>query len=226
MLLDKRQVQDNLRNREGKRVFYLAKGDILTSDARDFLTREHIAVLPAEQAKPESYRLLNGGTVTEKPEQYTHLNAQVLVPKTHPRIRFRGMVDTLEAALLRCIGEAPRQKKPLEELLELARKLIRCDVLEQPVGAFEIDGLDEAQQRQHSHFPQKYYGIPHFMPQPTDPASVLALNWVRCIARQTELAAVAAFTDENGCPTRGDILQAMNRMSSMLYILMIREKAE
>ena len=226
MLLDKRQVQDNLRNRDGKRVFYLAKGDILTSDARDFLTREHIAVLPAEQAKPESYRLLNGGTVTEKPEQYTHLNAQVLVPKTHPRIRFRGMVDTLEAALLRCIGEAPRQKKPLEELLELARKLIRCDVLEQPVGAFEIDGLDEAQQRQHSHFPQKYYGFPHFMPQPTDPASVLALNWVRCIARQTELAAVAAFTDENGCPTRGDILQAMNRMSSMLYILMIREKAE
>lgn len=226
MLLDKHQVQDNLRNRDGKRVFYLAKGDILTSDARDFLTREHIAVLPAEQAKPESYRLLNGGTVTEKPEQYTHLNAQVLVPKTHPRIRFRGMVDTLEAALLRCIREAPRQKKPLEELLELARKLIRCDVLEQPVGAFEIDGLDEAQQRQHSHFPQKYYGIPHFMPQPTDPASVLALNWVRCIARQTELAAVAAFTDENGCPTRGDILQAMNRMSSMLYILMIREKAE
>lgn len=226
MLLDKRQVQDNLRNRDGKRVFYLAKGDILTNDARDFLTREHIAVLPAEQAKPESYRLLNGGTVTEKPEQYTHLNAQVLVPKTHPRIRFRGMVDTLEAALLRCIGEVPRQKKPLEELLELARKLIRCDVLEQPVGAFEIDGLDEAQQRQHSHFPQKYYGIPHFMPQPTDSASVLALNWVRCIARQTELAAVAAFTDENGCPTRGDILQAMNRMSSMLYILMIREKAE
>ena len=226
MLLDKRQVQDNLRNRDGKRVFYLAKGDILTSDARDFLTREHIAVLPAEQAKPESYRLLNGGTVTEKPEQYTHLNAQVLVPKTHPRIRFRGMVDTLEAALLCCIREVPRQKKPLEELLELARKLIRCDVLEQPVGAFEIDGLDEAQQRQHSHFPQKYYGIPHFMPQPTDPASVLALNWVRCIARQTELAAVAACTDENGCPTRGDILQAMNRMSSMLYILMIREKAE
>ena len=225
MLLDWQQVRDNLRNREGKRVFYLAKGDILTSQAKDFLSREHIAVLPAEQAKPESYRLLSGGTVTEKPEQYTHLNAQVLVPKTHPRIYFRGAVDTLEAALIACIPAVPQQRKPLEELLALARRLIRCDVLEEPVGDVVIDGLDEAQQRQQSHFPQQYFGIPHFMPQPADSAAIQALNWVRCMARQAELAAAAAFTDENNRPVRGDILQAMNRMSSMLYILMLREKA-
>ena len=35
----------------------------------------------------------------------------------------------------------------------------------------------------------------------------------------------AAFSDENGCAERTDILRAMNRMSSMIYILMIREKA-
>ena len=33
------------------------------------------------------------------------------------------------------------------------------------------------------------------------------------------------FTDENGNCTREDILRSLNRMSSMLYILMIREKA-
>ena len=64
------------------------------------------------------------------------------------------------------------------------------------------------------------------MPQPTDSASVLALNWVRCIARQTELAAVAAFTDRDGLPTRTDILRALNRMSSMIYILMVQIKGK
>ena len=68
MLYSKKQVQDNLRNRDGKRVFYLGKEDILTSEARDYLTEQRIEILPAEQAKPERYRLLGGGFVTEKPE--------------------------------------------------------------------------------------------------------------------------------------------------------------
>ena len=66
MLYTKGAVRDNIRNREGKRVFYLGKGDQLTSDARDFLTRERIEILPAEQAKPERYRLLNGGYISKK----------------------------------------------------------------------------------------------------------------------------------------------------------------
>ena len=225
MLLTEKEVRDNLRNRAGKRVFYLGKGDQLSSSARDYLSRERIEILPAEQAKPDRYRLLSGGYLEEKPEHMTHLNGEFLVPKTHPRIAFRGMVDTLEAALLCCMGEVTRQKKVLQEILELTRRLIRCDVLNEPVGAVVLDGLDEQAQRRHSHFPQEYYGIPHFMPSAEDPPQVLALNWVRTLARQTELAAVRAFTDENGNPTRGDILQAMNRVSSMLYILMIREKS-
>ena len=65
-------VRANIRNRDGKRVFYLGKGDRLTSEARDHLARERIEILPAEQAKPEHYRLLNGGQLTEKPEHMTH----------------------------------------------------------------------------------------------------------------------------------------------------------
>ena len=67
MLYTEQNVRDNLRNREGKRVFFLGKGDQLTSGARDFLSREKIPILPAEQAKPEQYSLLCGGFVTEKP---------------------------------------------------------------------------------------------------------------------------------------------------------------
>ena len=54
MLYTEENVRDNLRNRQGKRVFYLGKGDQLTSGARDFLRRERIEILPAEQAKPLS----------------------------------------------------------------------------------------------------------------------------------------------------------------------------
>ena len=102
MLLTEKAVRENIRNRDGKRVFYLSKGDQLTSSARDFLSRERIAILPAEQAKQERYQLLTGGYLTEKPEHLTHLNAEFLVSKSHPRIVFRGKLDTLEAELILC----------------------------------------------------------------------------------------------------------------------------
>ena len=94
MLYSEEAVRANLRNRDGKRVFYLGKGDQLTSAARDWLNRERIPILSPEQAKKEHYRLLSGGTVTEKPEHMTHLNSEVLVSKDHPRIVFRGKIDT------------------------------------------------------------------------------------------------------------------------------------
>ena len=68
MLYNQENVRDNVRNREGKRVFYLAKGDQLTSGARDFLSRERIEILPAALARAASYRLLNGASLEEKPE--------------------------------------------------------------------------------------------------------------------------------------------------------------
>lgn len=227
MLYTKEAVQANLRNREGKRVFYLGKGDQLTSDARDFLTRERIQVLPAGQAKKERYPLLSGGFVEEKPEHMTHLNGEYLVPKTHPRIRFRGRMDTLEAELLLCQLEGSRElQQQLGEILTLARNILRWDVLEEPVQETPLLGLSQDELRQHSHRPQDFYGIPHFMPQVSDGKQILQLNKARCAAREAELAAAEAFCDREGRVTRLDILRALNRMSSALYLLMIQEKAK
>ena len=226
MLYDEKAVRDNLRNRDGKRVFYLGSGDQLTPSARDWLTRERIAILPASQAKRERYRLENGGYIEEKPEHMTHLNGEYLVSKAHPRIGFRGAMDSLEAELLLTQHSCPQLEKALGEILALARRLIRCDVLEEPVGEFTLCGLTQAQQRQHSHFPQEHYGIAHFMPEAADGQAVLLLNRCRTAARAAELQAVRAFADPRGLPCRPDILQALNRMSSMLYILMLREKAK
>ena len=225
MLYTEEMVRMNIRNREGKRVFYLGKSDTLTPGARDWLTRERIPVLDAREAKPEEYRLLSGAVLREKPEHMTHLHSNVLVPKTHPRIRFRGRMDALEAELLLCQLECAQWRKELGEILALARNLIRWEVMEEPATQEKLCGLTEGELRSHSHRPQDYYGQTHFMPDVTDGAAVLHLNRCRAVAREAELAAAEAFTGENGNCTREDLLRVLNRMSSMIYILMIREKA-
>ena len=224
MLYTEEAAKANVRNREGKRVFYLGTGDQLTPGARDWLRRERIEILSGQQARPERYKLAGGGYLEEKPEHLTHLNGEVLVRKDHPRIAFRGCLDTLEAELILAQLAAPEMEKQLGEVLELARKLIRCDVLEEPVQAERLCGLTEQEQRERSHRPQDFYGQAHFMPSAGDGMAMARLNRVRCAAREAELKAVEAFQDREGNPTRTDILRALNRMSSMIYILMVQAK--
>lgn len=226
MLYCEETVKSNIRNRDGKRVFYLKNEDTLTPSARDFLRREHIEILPAQQAKPTEYHLENGAFFQEKPEHFTHLRGNILVPKTHPVIAFRGAMDTLQAELLLSYAPVPsHMHQDLDALLTLARSIIRWDVMQEPAKVDSLCGMTEAQLRQRSHDPAKYYGIPHFMPASTDAPAILQLNLCRCHARTAERAAAQAYLDENGNCCRPDLLQALNRMSSMLYILMIRLKS-
>jgi ethanolamine utilization cobalamin adenosyltransferase len=198
----------------------------MTPSARDFLQRERIEILPASLAKPEEYRLENGAVLPEKPEHYTHLRGNILVPKTHPVIAFRGTMDCLQAELLLAQQAAPEElRKDIGEILTLARNILRWDVMGELAKVDKLCGLTMDEQRSHSHRPQEFYGQPHFMPEYTDGPALLQLNRARCAARAAELAAAQAFTDANGTCSRNDLLQVMNRMSSMLYILMIRLKA-
>ncbi len=226
MLFSLENARDNIRNREGKRVFYLGKGDQLSVAARDFLNRERIEILSADKARPDRYRLQSGGYLEEKPEHMTHLQGDVLVCKTHPRIAFRGAMDALEAELLLCGAALPDLREDLQSVLDLARKILQCEVLDKPLEEEKLCGLTQEELRAHSHRPQDFYGQPHFMPSMTDTEAVLRLNKVRTSARNAELKAVAAFVQEDGKILREDILRGLNRMSSMLYILMIKQKAD
>ena len=226
MLYDVTAVKANIRNRDGKRVFFLEQKDTLTPSARDWLRSERIEILPATAAKILEYSLEDGGTTTEKPEHMTHLRGNILIPKSHPIIAFRGAMDTLEAEILLAqLSVAPKLRQSLEEILTLARNILRWEVMEEPATADTLCGLTPQQLRSHSHFPQNYYGQPHFMPSCADGISILHLNKVRCAVRNAELAAVRAFYGDNGSCLRPDILILLNRMSSMVYILMIRQKA-
>lgn len=226
MLYNEENVRANIRNRDGKRVFYLGQGDNLTPSARDWLRQERIEILPAAQARPDAYHLQNGAEFSVKPEHYTHLRGNILVSKTHPVIAFRGAMDTLQAELLLAQAAAQQMRGALGEILDLSRKILSWEVMEEPAQIEVLCGLTMDEQRRHSHFPQEYYGQPHFMPAYTDGVALLQINRARCAARAAERAAADAFVAADGSCTRPDILQMLNRMSSMLYILMIRLKAE
>ena len=224
MLYTEENVRANIRNREGKRMFCLGKGDQLTSSARDFLTRERIEIRSPEQMQITRYQTVNGAYLEEKPEHMTHLRGNLLVNKTHPVIAFRGKLDSFQAELILGQLEIPKEAKRLGEILDFSRHLIRCDVMQEPVSREKLCGLGEQELRRRSHFPQEVYGKPHFMPEAADGLLIARLNRLRSLAREAELAAAAAFTDPEGNCTRTDILRALNRISSMLYIMMIEHK--
>lgn len=206
----------------------------LTPGARDWLAAHKIqAVFPAGREDPAApvsakYRTLFGATLNEKPEHMTHLKGNILVRKDHPRIAFRGMIDALEGEIMlaqQASHEYPALVKELGEALDLVRRLIRCDVLDEPVGELRLCGYDAGQLREYSHYPDKYLGQPHFLPAYTDGPALLAVNKVRTLVRQTELSAYGAFKDVEGNVTRGDIILALNRLSSLMWIIMIKLKA-
>lgn len=220
-----------IRVQDGKRVFFLEEGDRLTPAAQEWLRQNHVAIVHQRQAPPQRYQTLFGAELLNKPEYMTHLTGNTLVFKDHPRIRFRGMLDTLQADILlaqqaaKTGGCEPLFQK-LQEALDFVRSLIRSDVLGEPVSCKTLCSLKPDELRAQSHRPQDYYGQPHFMPDGTMSPVLLWLNKVRTTIRQTELAAYAAFRTPDGAVKREDILLWLNRLSSLFWILMIQCKVQ
>ena len=164
----------------------------------------------------------------DKPEHMTHLRDNLLVPKTHPRIRLRGKLDSLEALLLQTIAQANELGRTeiasgLAECFALARDILSAEVKEQPLPPFKLLGMDSGALRHASHHPEQFAGIPHPVPHADMGALCLALNFLRTQVREAELAAAAAFcSDREGC-ARTDLVEALNRMSSAVYLLFLKE---
>lgn len=183
-----------------KGTFTLQAGDVLTPSARDLLRKRGIS--PTEG----------------KPEHLTHLHPGELVPKTHPRIAYRGKLDSLQGQILLAMKEEGAPFQALEEMLEFCRSLMRCDVLGEAVPEILLHGMTEGELRHRSHNPEKYYGTPHILPHGGDSRVLLWLNYLRTQIRETELMSYSAF------PDRTDIHRALNRLSSLCWILCLEER--
>jgi len=230
----------------GCSVWHVEPGTILTPAARDFLREHHIELCYGTPAEPygkmtveplsgaggkSRYRdALTGAELAEKGEHMTHLRGNLLVPKTHPRIAFRGKLDCLMAQLMGVQLVAEEEGKAalaedLEELLTHLRHILAAEVKDQPLESVRLLGMDSDEIRRVSHHVKEHIGIDHPIPSYKMGRTCTALNRLRTQVRETELVAASAFAKEDGSCSRVDILQALNRLSSCVYILFCRNLA-
>lgn len=183
---------------------------------------------PALMKEPEKgYLLMDSGRVVEiKPESHTHLKGRKLVPKNHKRIKFRGKLDILEANFINVIIEA--QMSGLKELIEdltqifdFTKTIMRAEVMDETLQFIDFKGWSDEDIREYSHYPDKYFGVKHFIPDPRYGKMFASINILRTLVRELEVTAVDAFYDEDSKTVeREDIVLALNRLSSLIYIIM------
>lgn len=221
------------------RSISIAPGDIVTPAARDFLREHGFTTERPGGAQPEMPRTaipaagarryigVDGTAYAEKPEHMTHLRGNVLVGKNHPRILFRGKLDSLQArtieAQLTARDEGRRGlSDDLGEVLAFTRDVLASEVKDEPFARDTVFGLGEQELREMSHDPRRHFGLGHPVPDADMGTCAAALNSLRTLVREAELAGVAAFVDDGGSVARPDLLRAMNRLSSAVYILLCR----
>ena len=164
-----------------------------------------------------------GCSVREKPEGLTHLDATTLAPKTHPRIILRGKLDSAIASIVLTQTQYdPKKVLPkelpawLSDLRSWLGQVLRAEVTGESVPDLGMGDFDFTMIHAMSHAPEKHLGHDHLVPDVSHGFNAALLNKLRAEVREVELAA-AGLTS----PERPDIVRALNRLSSALYVLMI-----
>lgn len=213
-------------------LFEIPSDSLLTPAAKDFLSTNKITVKITERNTKKDRSYVNsytGVTCSEKPEFMTHLFGNILVDKDDPRIAFRGKIDSLQAQILEIMLLLQRDNREellgkLKEILNYAREILKAEVLEEPLEEILLFGLDNAGLRDRSHNAGKYYHVKVLhLPDISYGEIYIKLNSLRCSIRETELVAVKAFKIKKNTFLRKDIIQALNRLSSSIHILMCEE---
>lgn len=181
--------------------------------------------------KPKYVDYETGAFYYDKPEHMTQLFGNKLVCKDHPRILFRGKLDSLQAsvvlaqAMIQASGGSAQLIGDLGDILKDLREMMRCEVLDEEMRTETVIGLTHAELREHSHNPMKYYNIRQMvLPDYTMGTEYALLNQLRAAVRETEVAACTAFHVEKKY-IRNDIIEELNRLSSALHIMMCRHLA-
>ena len=169
-----------------------------------------------------------GMAVTAKPGHLTQLDASHFAPKTHPRIRLRGRLDTAHG-LCMLVGHRARATGArelaghLDSLAAYCRELMSAEYHGRAPAALEIAGQDEASLRAATHDPAAAVGIDHVVATLDDPELAHWLNLLRCEVREAETAALDALPPEHHPGSEGGaVAHALNRMSSAVYYLLLR----
>ena len=213
-------------------------GTMLTPAARDFIRENGIELVegggsmtrvpvPTRDGRPLFVNAETGETLDRKPEDMTHLSGNRLVSKLHPRIAFRGRLDALCAQILCLQAEADGAgqlalSEALGEVLDRVRQILGAEVREAPLADAALLGMSDEALRRASHNVRESCGIDHPIPDRRMGRLALGVNLLRTQVREAELSALAAFAGADGVCTRQDIVKALNRLSSAVYLIFCR----
>jgi len=204
----------------GQRELQVVPGTICSPSALDYLASRNITLVFSDKQTLPNDNI--------KPEHLTHLRKDELVPKNHPVIAFRGEMDVLFAMLAESgivCALSPRKELcgEIVEILAFARQILLCEVTGEAFKQAQLLGLPLDEYRAISHDTQKHFGFQHPVPHIGMGAAALRLNTLRTQVRRAELAAVRAFLHDGKDVKREDIITALNRLSSVIYVLFCRE---
>ena len=164
--------------------------------------------------------------MAQKPQHMTSLYGTEMVRKDHPRIQFRGALDTLHAQAVLCAAYlreagALTYARDVDEIADGIYAVLMAECTQKPMRELQFCGMTAEEIHDHSHFPKKYYGVEHFTPESSMGTAMAQLNLLRTRIRDVEREMYACFGEE-----REDINYALNRLSSYAYCLMCRLRAE
>lgn len=205
---------------EGAEI-HLPADSRLTPSARELLESRHLRIkfideqgrlfVDDEQQQPQPVHGLTSSDehpqaccelcrqpVAKKPDTLTHLSAEKMVAKSDPRLGFRAVLDSTIA---------------LAVWLQIE--------LGEPLGCQAIVGLSDEDLHRLSHQPLRYLDHDHLVPEASHGRDAALLNLLRTKVRETETVAAQVFITRSFEVLRPDILQALNRLSSTVYVMMI-----
>lgn len=218
--------------------------DILTPSAREFLNNRKVEFIKGEEFSKElekdkeeeketeksskeiKYRdYITGGMYEKKPEYMTQIFGNDLVVKNHKRIVLRGKFDSLQAETVRYWKKYEKNKKLEADFSQVYRfirdlyisEIVDSEFQERDVLGYDIDTLKEI-----THNTHKYYKTGHlFEINANYDETVIDINSLRALSRECEICAVDALYKE-GKVEREDMLKALNRLSSIFYLMMLK----
>lgn len=191
---------------------------------------ERVPVLTGKNERKAATCLLCSQPLAVKPDTLTSLDGQTLVAKNDPRLKLRGKLDTAiaQAVWIQTGFDEPKAgggKAPLAHWLADIRSalgsVLRAEVSGEAMPPVTMGEFDEAAIHAISHNPLKYIGHDHIVPEAGHGAQVARLNLLRAEIREAELFAADVFIDRDFRVARPDIMQALNRLSSAVYVLML-----
>ncbi|MCZ7611669.1 MAG: ethanolamine utilization cob(I)yrinic acid a,c-diamide adenosyltransferase EutT [Ignavibacterium sp.] len=184
--------------------------------------------LTTSDQRPDAlYCGLCNNKIETKSDVLTWLDSNHLVPKNHPQIAFRGKLDSMISYAVLVQNEFVNYDGPeiikrfLADIRSNMGNVLKAEVKDENLDPIFMGDFSDDAIRKISHNPLKYLGHDHIVPELSHGKWVASLNYLRSMVREAELVAANLYIDSSLNVLRPDIMRALNRLSSALYIVMI-----